>query len=194
MNQSKYIYLLAGPSGSGKSSVARKITEWYGFKEVWSYTERPPRYAGEPGHIFVTPEEFDAAGPMCAFTLYNGYRYGVPQSEIDSSLLYVIDPAGIEYMKNHYAGSKGITVIGIWAPEEVRRERMISRGDAPAMVDERLRIDAEEFKTLHLMSDVWLRIDRWEKSNDTEEKRDLLAAIGEIGVDVHNRNRQLGIL
>ena len=30
-------------------------------------------------------------------------------------------------------------------------------------------------------------IDRWEKSNDTEEKRDLLAAIGEIGVDVHNR-------
>lgn len=45
----------------------------------------------------------------------------------------------------------------LWAPEEVRRERMISRGDAPAMVDERLRIDAEEFKTLHLMSDVWLR-------------------------------------
>lgn len=45
MNQSKYIYLLAGPSGS-QSSVARKITEWYGFKEVWSYTERPPRYAG----------------------------------------------------------------------------------------------------------------------------------------------------
>ena len=35
MNQSKYIYLLAGPSGSGKSSVASKITEWYGFKEVW---------------------------------------------------------------------------------------------------------------------------------------------------------------
>lgn len=113
MKQSKYIYLLAGPSGSGKSSVARKITEWYGFKEVWSYTERPPRYAGEPGHVFVTPEEFDAAGPMCAFTLYNGYRYGVPQSEIDSSLLYVIDPAGIEYMKNHYAGGKGIAVIGI---------------------------------------------------------------------------------
>ena len=111
MKRSKYIYLLAGPSGSGKSSVARKITEWYGFKEVWSYTERPPRYAGEPGHVFVTPEEFDAAGPMCAFTLYNGYRYGVPQSEIDSSLLYVIDPAGIEYMKNHYAGSKGTTAM-----------------------------------------------------------------------------------
>ena len=36
-------------------------------------------------------------------------------------------------------------------------------------------------------------IDRWEKSNDTEEKRDLLAAIGEIGADVYIRSRELGI-
>lgn len=36
-------------------------------------------------------------------------------------------------------------------------------------------------------------IARWEKSNDTDEKRDLLVAIGEIGVDVHNCNRQLGV-
>ena len=35
MNQSKYIYLLAGPSGSGKSCVARNLTDWYGLKEVW---------------------------------------------------------------------------------------------------------------------------------------------------------------
>lgn len=153
----KKIYLLAGPSGSGKSSVARELTKRFGLKEVWSYTERPRRYPDEPGHIFVTPEEFDAAGPMCAFTIYNGYRYGVPQSVVDNSDIYVIDPAGIAYMQHSYKGSKGIVVIGIWAPEEVRRERMIFRGDAPATVDERLRIDAEEFKTLHLMSDVWLR-------------------------------------
>lgn len=92
MNQSKYIYLLAGPSGSGKSSVARKITEWYGFKEVWSYTERPPRYAGEPGHIFVTPEEFDAAGPMCAFTLYNGYRYGCHSRRLTAAFCTSLTP------------------------------------------------------------------------------------------------------
>lgn len=153
----KNIYLLAGPSGSGKSSVARELTQRYGLKEVWSYTERPPRYEGELGHIFVTPEQFDAAGPMCAATLYNGYRYGVPQSMVDHSDIYVIDPVGIEYMQRRYTGSKGIVVIGIWVPAEVRRERMISRGDDPAMVGDRLRIDAEEFKTLHLMSDAWFR-------------------------------------
>lgn len=42
----KNIYLLAGPSGSGKSSVARELTQRYGLKEVWSYTERPPRFDG----------------------------------------------------------------------------------------------------------------------------------------------------
>lgn len=94
----KNIYLLAGPSGSGKSSVAHELTKRFGLKEVWSYTERPQRHDGEPGHVFVTPEEFDAAGPMCAFTLYNGYRYGVPQASVDNSDIYVIDPAGIAYM------------------------------------------------------------------------------------------------
>ena len=36
----KNIYLIVGPSGSGKSSVARELTQRYGLKEVWSYTER----------------------------------------------------------------------------------------------------------------------------------------------------------
>ena len=34
-------------------------------------------------------------------------------------------------------------------------------------------------------------IDRWEKSNDTDEKRDLLVAIGEIGAEIHHMNRHL---
>lgn len=153
----KNIYLLAGPSGSGKSSVAHELTKRFGLKEVWSYTERPQRHDGEPGHVFVTPEEFDAAGPMCAFTLYNGYRYGVPQASVDNSDIYVIDPAGIAYMQHHYKGNKGVVVIGIWAPDEVRAERMIARGDNPDEVDARIRFDRSAFKELHLVSDAWFR-------------------------------------
>ena len=151
----KNIYLIAGPSGSGKSSVARELTKRYGLKEVWSYTERPPRYEDEPGHVFVTPEQFDAAGPMCAFTLYNGYRYGVPQSVVDSSDIYVIDPAGIRYMWEKYNGEKQVVVIAVYAPEEARAERMLERGDTPDAVRSRLEVDREEFRALHVMADAW---------------------------------------
>ena len=78
---------------------------------------------------------------MCAFTIYNGYRYGVPQSVVDNSDIYVIDPAGIAYMQHSYKGSKGIVVIGIWVPAEVRAERMVARGDNPDEVDARIRYD-----------------------------------------------------
>lgn len=155
----KNIYLLAGASGSGKSSVAHELTKQFGMKEVWSYTERPPRYDGEPGHIFVTPEQFDAAGPMCGFTIYNGYRYGVPESVIEENDIYVIDPVGIRYMQERYSGSKGVVVIAIYASLEERAVRMLERGDAPAAVKERLQTDDKEFENLHLIADAWFRND-----------------------------------
>lgn len=160
----KNIYLLAGPSGSGKSSVARELAQRYGLKEVWSYTERPPRYDGEPGHIFVTPEQFDAAGKMCGFTFYNGYRYGVPESAIEENDIYVIDPAGIRYMWERYSGNKEVIVIAIYDTQEERAERMIERGDAPAAVKERLQTDDKEFENLHLMADAWFRNDKLEET------------------------------
>ena len=55
----KNIYLIVGPSGSGKTMVANRLEEKYRLKQVLSYTERPPRFEGEGGHTFVTPEEFD---------------------------------------------------------------------------------------------------------------------------------------
>mgnify|MGYP004671364843 FL=1 len=160
----KNIYLLAGPSGSGKSSVARELTKRYDMKEVWSYTERPPRYDGEPGHVFVTPEQFDAAGKMCAFTRYNGYRYGVPESVVEENDIYVIDPAGIRYMQERYSGSKGVVVIAIYASLEERAKRMLERGDAPKTIKERLQVDAKEFENLHLMANAWFSNDNLEET------------------------------
>ena len=105
----KNIYLLAGPSGSGKSSVARELTKRYDMREVWSYTERPPRYDGEPGHVFVTPEQFDAAGKMCAFTLYNGYRYGVPESVIEETTSTSLTPLASDICRS------GIREVRAWS-------------------------------------------------------------------------------
>lgn len=162
----KNIYLLVGPSGAGKSSIARELSRRYGMKEVCSYTERPPRSKDEPGHIFVTPEQFDAAGEMSAYTVYNGYRYGVPQRMIDDSDLYVIDPAGVRYLTEHYRGCKGIVVIAVWIPAAERRKRMLMRGDPLDAVRSRLRTDLTVFSALPDMSDIMIRNDALDVSVD----------------------------
>ena len=53
------IILLAGKSGSGKSSVVEYLYKKYGLREVLSYTTRPKRSKNDNTHIFVTDEEFD---------------------------------------------------------------------------------------------------------------------------------------
>lgn len=99
----KNIYLIVGPSGSGKTMVANRLEEKYRLKQVLSYTERPPRFEGEGGHTFVTPEEFDKLKNLCAYTVFDGHRYGVPAEMVEVSDIYVIDPAGVAYMKEHYS-------------------------------------------------------------------------------------------
>lgn len=152
----KNIYLIVGPSGSGKTSIANELQTTYGYKAVESYTTRPPRYDGERGHIFVSDEEFDALGPMCAYTEYNGYRYGVTDDVIDSHDIYVIDPYGVHYLQKHYRGEKEILAIRLMVDEKERFLRMMARGDDDKSIGDRMLNDAREFTgdRLHICYDL----------------------------------------
>lgn len=141
----KNIYLIIGPSGSGKTTLTEALAKEHGLKTVWSYTTRPPRYEGEEGHIFVSDEEFDKLGEMCAYTEYNGYRYGVTSEIINQSDIYVIDPPGVEYMYDHYYGKKGMVPIFLDIDECVRARRMLDRGDNAKDVQKRILLDEKWF-------------------------------------------------
>ena len=142
----KYIYLFVGPSGSGKTTLTNELAKRYGYSVVSSYTTRPPRFDGEPGHIFVTDEEFEKLGEMAAYTKYNGYHYGVPSSVIDNSDLYVIDPYGILYFTEHYHGPKKPIIIQIECNSATRANRMLARGDKINDVNRRIILDNDWFK------------------------------------------------
>lgn len=142
----KYIYLFVGPSGSGKTTITHELAKRYGYVAIDSYTTRPPRFDGEPGHVFVTNEEFDNLGEMAAFTEYNGHRYGIPSSVVDESDLYVIDPYGILYFTEHYHGPKKPVIVQIECNSVVRANRMLERGDTLSDVNTRIKLDNDWFR------------------------------------------------
>lgn len=139
------IYCIVGPSGSGKTTVAQRLERDYALKSVSSYTTRSPRYPDEEGHIFVNDEVFDGLGELCAYTEYNGYRYGVTPAMIDDSDIYVIDPYGVKTLKQYYNGEKGIKTIRLMCDTNTLKLRMFERGDDVTKIAERLKEDAESF-------------------------------------------------
>lgn len=155
----KNIYCIIGPSGCGKTTLVEALEKKYEFNVIPSYTTRPPRYEGETGHIFVTPEEFKALGEMCAYTKFDGYEYGVTPELLEQNDLYVIEPSGVEFLREKYKGSKGVKVIGITAPTDVLVERMQQRGDSDEKIVKRLVNDAEMFRDFNNIVDITLRSD-----------------------------------
>lgn len=124
----KYLYLVVGESGSGKTTICNYLTKHYGLKQLDSYTTRPPRNPKETGHIFVSSSEFDTLrDQMVAYTEFNGYEYCATAQQIEDSDLYVIDPHGIEELKEAYKGDKPFKIIFIDAPLEIRYIRMKER-------------------------------------------------------------------
>ena len=140
------IFLFVGRSGSGKSSVAARLSETYGWRVLDSYTTRPPRYEGEKGHIFSTKEEFDALPEKCAYTYFDGNEYCATVEQVNNSDIYIIDPDGITYFKNHYKGDKIPLVVYFDIDKYKSVERMADRGDDVDAILDRVKNDNSAFK------------------------------------------------
>lgn len=113
MSRGDKIICFVGPSGSGKTTLVYKLAERYGWNVMESYTTRPPRYAGEKGHVFVgdgplvfssNPKAswFDLPKDVIAYTQYNEYEYWSTRDQYQGKgiSLYVIDPPGIKMLRN----------------------------------------------------------------------------------------------
>ena len=134
------IYLILGKSGSGKTTIANALEDRYGYKQLYSYTTREPRYKEERGHTFVKQKDFDneAIRDCVAFTVIKGNYYWATGKQVDESDIYVIDPKGVEFFKGRYRGKKQVRTIVIKASEETRRKRMERRGDSDLEIDYRI--------------------------------------------------------
>jgi guanylate kinase len=149
------LFLFVGRSASGKTTIADILSKKYGHKQVYSYTTRKPRYAGEIGHVFVTEEKFNNLGELVAYTEYNGYRYGTTADQLDECTIYVVDVPGVETLLQRYKTNRPIIIIYFDTTVYNRINRMIDRGDSDMAIISRLLQDEKDdwFKQLdHL---VW---------------------------------------
>ena len=94
---------ITGPSGAGKDTVARMMSEMTDWPVLCSYTTRPMREGEEDGreHFFV--EHFDVPfTKILAYTHYGGYDYWTSIDQVKDTAIYVIDEVGLVELKERH--------------------------------------------------------------------------------------------
>ena len=156
----RYIYLIIGKSGVGKTSVIHELCKRYNLSEVISYTTRKRRLNEGNTHIFIDKRTFESMKDnLVAFTEFDDNFYGVDAQSIEDNDLYAIDLQGINFFKKNYKGNKPFKVILIDAPESVCHMRMIERGDSHIAIAKRLANDKEAFKNANEIADYIVKND-----------------------------------
>ena len=137
------LFLFVGKSASGKTTIANML-EKDGYKQIASYTTRPPRYEGEKEHTFITEEEYSDLENIVASTLYNGYHYCTTLDQIQDVDIYVIDPAGVKTLIDNYNKiNRYIYILYFDASICNRIRRMMERHDSDTQIVGRLLQDEE---------------------------------------------------
>lgn len=139
--------IIVGKGGSGKDHLRKSLSEM-GYKYCVSHTSRPPRQGEEDGvdYFFVSIE--DVSDPVFLeknfyeWVTFNGWFYGTSVSEFKQSDLLIMTPSGVEKLRHEDRKNSHIIYLDI--PEEIRRQRLLSRRDADH-VERRLAADQEDF-------------------------------------------------
>lgn len=149
------IFVVAAPSGAGKSSLVKALMELdSAVQPSVSHTTRPPRGQEKHGreYFFASHPEFDAMVEAEAFVEWahvHGQRYGTSKKAIEeriaqgADVILEIDFQGALQIRKTFANA---VMIFILPPSwEELRSRLERRGeDSAAIIELRLQNAAEE--------------------------------------------------
>jgi guanylate kinase len=149
------LFVVAAPSGTGKSSLVKALMELDARLQLSvSHTTRPPRGQEKHGreYFFISEPEFDAMVEARTFVEWahvHGRRYGTSRKAIEERIaagedvILEIDFQGAVQIKDIFANA---VLIFILPPSwEELRSRLERRGeDTPEVIELRLRNAAGE--------------------------------------------------
>lgn len=141
MEETNRIVVIEGPSGVGKDTVIRNLTQKYPerFAKLVSVTTRamrPNESQGNPYH-FVTNEEFDKmveSGDIFEHTTRHGEKRGMSEKYIQELFnvnkipLKDCNIIGVRALQSRF---KNVTTIFITADKAEIERRLYARGDKP---------------------------------------------------------------
>lgn len=143
-----FMIVLVGASASGKTEVAKKLVSDYGFTKVVTFTTRKKRSGEKNGkdYHFVSESSFQKKindNFFLEYTKYNDCYYGTSYSEIGVNKVLIVDPNGLKV----YRGLNDTSIITFYilGDENIRKQRMMLRGDDPKDIENRLKNDRIQF-------------------------------------------------
>lgn len=154
---------IVGETASGKDSITNAAIEKmsnYEIRPVCSYADRPKRENETEGveHYFISTEEFnklkkERKNDILAYTHIKkkksdkGYQYMAltDELEIKKSHIYVIDPQGLQFLKDKYSETIDIVSVYIYASLETRLDRASGRSDFDKEFKKRVEAETEQF-------------------------------------------------
>ena len=152
MNKEHVLICIMGRTACGKDTLANKLCDRTGLRQVISYTTRERRTNEGDTHIFISNEEYQAlenSGRIAAFTQIGPYKYCCTIDQLYENDIYVIDPIGVQNLRELNLPNLRLVTVYVNTPDSVRKERALNmRGDDRLTFMKRDVAEKEQFRTM----------------------------------------------
>ena len=151
-NNEHVLICIMGKTASGKDTLANRLCERTGLRQIISYTTRERRVNEGDTHIFISNDEYQAledSGQIAAFTQIGPYKYCCTINQLYENDIYVIDPVGIKHLREMNLPNLRLVTVYVNTPDDVRKERALNkRGDDRIVFTQRSMAERDQFRTM----------------------------------------------
>lgn len=152
MSNEHVLLCVMGRTSCGKDTLVNMLCKRTGMTSITSYTTRPRRNGEGDTHIFSTREVYEqmqAEGNVAAYTEIAGNIYWTTIDQLHEHDVYIIDPRGVETLRQLNLPNLRIVTVYINTPDDIRKERALTkRGDDRMIYMKRDLSEKEQFRTM----------------------------------------------